>query len=120
MQRVTGHLRALLGACALILTMLGAGAGLTACGDDPTTLGLRCGDNFCFGDETAETCPRDCSYACLPRASRCEGNVVATCDEDGLHETLAACEEGEVCREGACETSGSGTGSGSGAGSESE
>lgn len=111
MQRVTGHLRALLGACTLLVA-LASGAALTACGDDPTTLGLRCGDNICFGDETAESCPRDCSYECLPGAARCEGNVVAICDEDGLHETVEACEEGEVCREGACEGAGSGSGAG--------
>jgi len=75
---------------------------LPACGDDGTTSGPRCGDNVCSSTEDATTCPRDCSFECVPDTVSCDGNSVVTCSEDGLHEDVEACESGEICEDGAC------------------
>lgn len=76
--------------------------------DEDCAEGERCLDEVCV---EVEDCDSDddcddgevCSEgACLPQicepgATRCEENAVATCDEDGLAETVDACDEGTVC-----------------------
>ncbi|MBN1947839.1 MAG: hypothetical protein JW797_19390 [Bradymonadales bacterium] len=76
---------------------------LMACGDETGTLrGLRCGDEICSPSESPDSCPVDCSYDCVPETSRCVGNMLAICQEDGLHELVQSCQPDEYCEEGEC------------------
>lgn len=85
-------------ACALL-----ALPALTACGDSTVTgLGPHCGDGVCASNETPESCTEDCSLECVPDTTRCQGNVLVTCLEDGLHEDANACDSGQVCQLDAC------------------
>ena len=70
--------------------------------DDNTNAGPRCGDGVCSSNETPVSCSRDCSFACIPGATRCSGNSLVTCLDDGLHEETSGCEPDEVCAVDRC------------------
>ena len=73
------------------------------CSDDGAgDTGPRCGDGICWTNESPTSCSRDCSFACIPEATRCVGNTLVTCLDDGLHEDTASCEPDEVCAVDQC------------------
>lgn len=90
----------------LALPALLASFTLFACaGDDERTGGPRCGDGFCSGEETEESCPRDCPSVCVPGTQRCAGNVLLVCQSDGMSEIGVACQPGQFCTPEGCQTS---------------
>lgn len=75
----------------------------SACSDEATSsAGPRCGDGICSSTESPTNCNRDCSFECIPEATRCVGNTLVTCLDDGMHEDMENCESGQVCAVDQC------------------
>ncbi len=85
-------------ACLILFALVSGG-----CSDDATnSAGPRCGDGICSSSESPTNCNRDCSFECIPEATRCVGNTLVTCLDDGMHEDMDNCESGEVCAVDQC------------------